>query len=153
MKEIKPAAGSSLLVVKIENTSDADAAEAVKTITAAGITALDIVIANAGISGAYSKVDAARIEDVREMLEINTCGPLLLFQAVFPLLKAASERSKSAAPRFLAISSVASSITNLKDNVPFLLGSYGASKAALNYFVRRASFENEWLNAFMIHPG
>ncbi|KAK6082373.1 toxin biosynthesis [Seiridium cupressi] len=152
LKAVKAASGSSLQIVKIEAKSDTDPFEAVKAIQAAGITYLDIVIANSGISGSYSRLDAANIQDFREYLEVNAVGPLVLYKAVFPLLKAAVDKKRTA-PKFLGITTNASSIQNVEENVPYLLGNYGASKAALNYIVRRLSFENKWLTAFLMNPG
>ncbi|KAK9419291.1 hypothetical protein SUNI508_01268 [Seiridium unicorne] len=132
LKPVKAASGSSLQIFKIEAKSDTDPFEAVKAIQAAGIIYLDIVIANSGISGSYSKLDATNIQDFREYLEVNAVGPLVLYKTVFPLLKAAVDKKRTA-PKFLGITTKASSIQNVEENVPYLLGNYGASKAALNY--------------------
>ena len=151
LKSFSAASGSSVTLVKIESTDPATATAAIDTIKAAGVDHLDIVIANAGISGAYSKVDGIDIKDLREMFEVNTVGPVVLYTAAFPLLKATAD--KGGRPIFVGISTQAASQENLKDNTPFLLGSYGASKTAMNYLVRRAHFETEWLTAFVVDPG
>lgn len=142
-----PASGSRLVLVKIDSKSDKDAAEAVKAVQAAGIKALDLVIANAGIAPPMAKLDSAPLQDVREAFEVNTVAPLALFQAVAPLLQAA------AAPKFLVVSTAVSSIQTLEAHSVVPLGAYGASKVAVNYLVRRIAFENRWLNAFVMHPG
>jgi norsolorinic acid ketoreductase len=133
--------------VKIENVNANDPGEAVKKIEAEGITSLDVVIANAGISGAYGRIDALKVDDMRNMFEINTLPVVSLFQAVYPLLK------KSKDPKFVAISTNGASIVDMEENIPFILGSYGVSKAGVNYITRRIHFENDWLTAFVVNPG
>ena len=46
MKAFKPAAGSRLVLVKISNESKTDATDAVEAIKSAGISSLDVVVAN-----------------------------------------------------------------------------------------------------------
>ena len=135
------------MLVKLDSKVDTDAAEAIQAVRAAGVQALDVVIANAGIAPPVAKLDSAPLQDLREAVEVNTVAPLALFQAAVPLLRAA------AAPRFLVVSTAVGSIHNLKATSAFPVGTYGASKAAVNYLVRRMAFENPWLNAFMMHPG
>ncbi|KAH8884936.1 aflatoxin biosynthesis ketoreductase nor-1 [Thozetella sp. PMI_491] len=153
LKDVTPAEGTSLLIVKIDSSSETDPTEAVKTLETAGISSLDIVIANAGIGEVYSRVEGIEIDDFRLLFDVNTLGPLRLFKAVYPLLKATADQKGPGAPKFLAISTNASSITDLEANKDFLLGSYGAAKLALNYLVRRAHFETPWLTAFFMDPG
>ncbi|KAI0421151.1 Nor-1 [Xylaria grammica] len=153
LKAFKPASGSRVIVVKIANDSDTDPAAAVETIKAAGVSSLDIVIANSGISGNFSRLEGVNINDFKEFFEVNTYSIMRLFIAVYPLLKAAADAKGPGSPKFIAISTVASRIAKLEENVPFLLGSYGASKAAVNYIVRRAHAENDWLQAFLLEPG
>ena len=71
-------------------------------------------------------------------LQINVNGPLLLFQATHDLLE------KSSDPKFVAISSVVGSIAAGGTNFEGGFYAYGASKAALNWVVRKLhhDFEN-----------
>ncbi len=139
--------GSKLILVRIESTSATDAKEAVHHLTSEhGISKLDVVIANAGISGRFGSVAELNVDDMKEMMDVNAVGPVRLFQAVVGLLKEAPR------PKFIVVTSVASSIGSM-EHVPFTLANYGASKAALNYIARRIHFENEWLIAFPISPG
>ncbi|KAH8680787.1 hypothetical protein BX600DRAFT_519970 [Xylariales sp. PMI_506] len=153
LKAVPVAEGSSVVLVEFECREPLTAKAALKTVAAQGVDHLDIVIANAGISGAYAKVDEIEIADLREMFETNTVGTVSLLTAAFPLLKATADQKGAGKPIFVAITTQASSIQNLKDNTPYLLGSYGASKVAINYLVRRAQFETEWLTAFVVDPG
>ncbi|KAK8087781.1 aflatoxin biosynthesis ketoreductase nor-1 [Apiospora hydei] len=147
LKDITPAAGSRLLIVKIEAKSAGDPAAAVEQVKAAGITALDIVIA-------VKDIDT---EQMAEILQVNTFAFVTLFSAVHPLLKAAAADDHDSAwpgpPKLLAISSNASQIVDMAPTIPVRVGAYGASKAALNYLVRRAHFENPWLACWVMNPG
>ncbi|KAI1170395.1 Nor-1 [Nemania sp. FL0916] len=152
LKAIKPASSSSrVIVVKIANDSETDAAAAVDTIKAAGISSLDVVIANAAIANVFARLEEIDMKDFQQFFEVNTYGPMRLYIAVYPLLKAAADNGGK--PKFVAISTVASRIMKLEENAPFKLGAYGASKVAVNYIVRRAHAENEWLEAFLLEPG
>lgn len=70
---------------------------------------------------------------------------LALFQAVFPLLGGEGKK-------FVAISSAVASIGDM-EKVPMKSTAYGASKAALNYVIRKIHCENEGLIAFPLNPG
>jgi len=88
-------------------------------------------------------VDAKPAEFL-EHVAVNVSGPVLLFQAVLPLLRKGS--------KFVTMSSSAGSIGGIElRNVPN--APYGASKAALNYITRKAHFEHEDLIIFPIDPG
>ncbi|KAK0647059.1 aflatoxin biosynthesis ketoreductase nor-1 [Cercophora newfieldiana] len=147
-KTLPAAQGSKILLVKVDSASNTDALDAIKTIKAAGIDHLDLVIANAGIVVYSQPVATLSLADLRTQFEVNTFGPVRLFQATVPLLKAARD------PKFVVISSVIGSTTDaVAFSAQFGLGSYGASKAAVNHLVRRMHFENEWLTALALHPG
>ena len=113
-----------------------------------GSLSLDIVIANAGIfdTTAFVPVAELKISQLQEHLNINTVGPVRLFQATLPLL------NKSTNPRFVLMSSLMGTITGTKD-IPFPIGGYGASKAAANYLIRKVNFENDNIATLAIHPG
>ncbi len=153
LKEITPASGTTLLLVKLESTSETDAEDAAGALRASGISTLDIVIANSGIGNIFSRVEGIDIDDFRKLFDVNTLGPVRLFKAVYPLLQATADKKGTGKPKFVAISSNAASLTDLEANKEYLLGAYGASKAALNYLVRRAHFETPWLTVFMMNPG
>jgi norsolorinic acid ketoreductase len=148
---IAEAPGSRVIVVKIDSASDNDAVEAIDTIKRLGINHLDVVIANAGIGDVYETVDKIRLDKFRALFEVNTLGPVKLFGAVFPLLKAAAEAKRVV--KFAALGTTAASTAHVEESKATMLGSYGASKAALSHLVRRAHFENEWLTAIVVSPG
>lgn len=93
------------------------------------------------------------LEKLRSLFEINTLSYVSLFQATRPLLKAAADQKGEGIPKLLAIGSNAGSIVDMESNIPAKVGSYGVSKSALNYLVRRTHFENPWLTAWVMNPG
>jgi len=141
--------GSSLVVVKIDSSSENDAKAAMETLrNVHKITALDVVIANAGIATIWPLVIDVKASDIAEHVKVNTIGPVLLFQAVLPLLS----NSKNPNPRFIGISSVAGSIGDMeKSMVPN--SAYGTSKAALNYVLLKMHYEHENITVVPLHPG
>lgn len=147
------------MLVKIEATSAEDYTEAVAQIGAAGITALDVVIAVSGINppSAFAEVKDMDGQALRDIFDVNTFSFVSLFRATHPLLKAAAERRGGAAPppppKLMAVSSSAAQIVEMAPTIPVQVGIYGASKAALNYLVRRVHFENPWLAAWVMNPG
>lgn len=155
LKDFKPAEGSKLLLVRVEATSVDGHTEALEQVKAAGITALDVVIAVAGVnpSSAFADVKDMDINNLREVFEVNTFSFVSLLKATHPLLKASAENNGAGTPKLLALSSNAAQILDMEPTIPAKVGVYGASKAALNYLVRRTHFENPWLTAWVMNPG
>jgi norsolorinic acid ketoreductase len=152
LDSLPKASGSKLIIVKLDSSSEADPKNAaVQLQTEHGITSLDVVIANAGIAHSGATIANTSFDALRDHFAINTIGPILLFQAVKPLLQA----SKSGNPKFLAISMAIGSIgaQTAFASFPQTLSPYGASKAALNWAVARIHFEESWATAYVTHPG
>jgi norsolorinic acid ketoreductase len=152
LESLPKALSSKLIIVKLDSSSEADPKNAAAQLqTEHGITSLDIVIANAGIAQSGTTVANTSSDALRDHFAVNTIGPILLFQAVKPLLQA----SKSGNPKFLAISTTAGSIGSQADFASFaqIFSPYGASKAALNWAVVRIHFEEPWATAYVAHPG
>ena len=146
LSSLPTGAGSKLIVVKLDSKSDTDAPAAISKLESEhGVTALDVVVANAGI-GRMGRIIEAPLADLVEQNDVNVLGPLRLLQASAALLK------KSAKPRFVVISSGAGSVANV-GNFPLPNGTYSASKAEINSLTRKIHFEEEWLIAFPLHPG
>ncbi|KIM94041.1 hypothetical protein OIDMADRAFT_45853 [Oidiodendron maius Zn] len=147
LKRLPAASGTKLIVVKIDSASDTDAKSAVGTLAAEyGIKKLDVVLANAGLGHSWEKVLSTPAETVRKYTEVNTIGPLLLFQAVYPLLAAALR------PKFFVMATAVSSF-GLMENFPLPSAGYGASKAGLNYIARKIHFEHESMISVCLYPG
>jgi len=145
--KLPAAPGSRVIVVKIDASSETDAAAAIKLLEVEhGVTRVDIVIPNSGISAHYGPISTMSMSDLNAHVSVNAIGPLMLYQAVLPLLQ------KSSNPKFVTLGSPIGSIGGMELR-PYTLGAYGASKALLHYFTRKAHFENDWLVAFAIDPG
>lgn len=143
-----PAGPNSKVIL---TTIDVSSQESIKSGIASlrGITHIDILISNAGISNYYGPATETPLSTVREHFEVNAIGSLSLFQESWPLLK---ESKKEGGPVFLAISTGVASMTAM-EKIPMQATAYGMSKAALNYAVRKIHFENPGLVAFVISPG
>lgn len=152
LASLPKAEGSTLIIVKLDSSTETDAAEAVATLRKDhGITSLDVVIANAGISNGGDTVRQTTVANTIEHFKVNTIGPLVLFQATAEMLKA----SKTQNPIFIGTSTLLGSLGYMEalQTFPAVVSPYGGSKAALNWFVRRLHFEEPWLTSFVFHPG
>jgi norsolorinic acid ketoreductase len=132
-------------LIKLDSTSATDAKQAAQTVEqiAGG---LDVVIANAGIAENWDKVVEVAPESLIEHFKVNTIGPLILFQALYPLLLKRQTR------KFVTISSLVGEITDMLKEPET---AYGTSKAALNFVTKRIHIEHsgEGFIAFPMHPG
>ncbi|EIN06090.1 NAD(P)-binding protein [Punctularia strigosozonata HHB-11173 SS5] len=110
---------------------------------------LDVVVANAGICSAVNRVLDESPDAVREHMEVNVVGTLVLFQATYSLLVASTP-----SPKFIIISSIGASMV-LSTPRSHKLFAYCASKAAENWMARKMHFEHEsdGLIVFPMHPG
>lgn len=91
-------------------------------------------------------VAATDLAGLRKNLEINAIAPVALISAFLPLLLAAKS------PKFLVLTSSIGTISGMESYpVPFF--SYGVSKAAANYMVRKVAFENPTLVSMALNPG
>ncbi|KAK7059776.1 NAD(P)-binding protein [Favolaschia claudopus] len=107
---------------------------------------LDVIIANAAICDYYGPVVDAPVSVYQDHFEVNSLGPLVLFQAAERLLLA----SPTGAPIFAVISS---SVTSMGNYVHFSLSPYAMSKAAVNILVKGLNAEHSKLVAFLVDPG
>lgn len=119
--------GSELLLVKLECSSPADATKAVEEVQARNISHIDLVIANAGLSPPVAPLESVDPDEVRKVFDVNTIGPMALYQACFALLQ------KSTSAKFVTISSAAGSIGEMATNGAFVAPAYSISKAGLNW--------------------
>lgn len=144
---VKTGTNSTIVCVAIDVLNPSSAAAAMITLEKDfGINSLDLVIANAGISKAYTTTIDTSIQEFRDHWEVNTLGPLVLFQAAWPLLQRAAQ------PKFVALSTVFATIGDM-GSYQFPNVAYGQSKAAANFIIRKIHFENPGLIAFSVHPG
>lgn len=107
---------------------------------------IDVLVVNAA-SSSFKPTLEESMKSIRESFEINTFLPISIFQAFHPLLV------KSAAPKFIYVSSTIGSIEELKEFGTFPVLAYGAAKAAADFFVRKVHFEFPQFVSLIIHPG
>ncbi|KAJ7302642.1 hypothetical protein DFH08DRAFT_1089670 [Mycena albidolilacea] len=107
---------------------------------------LDVIIANAGINNHFSPLVTTPLPAFREHFEVNTLGPVILFQAAYKLLLV----SPTGAPVFAVISSAVGSMGRFGyiSATP-----YGMSGAAANYLVKTLDVEHPMLFASAIQSG
>lgn len=111
-----------------------------------GISYIDIAIANAGICDHLLPLADVDLDELHRHVDTNAYGVLRLFQAIQPMLQ------KSAAPRFIYVSSKLGSITSSTSDKGST-AAYGFSKAAANFLVTKIGAEHPDLIAFSIDPG
>ncbi|KAI4294028.1 NAD(P)-binding protein [Schizophyllum commune Loenen D] len=131
-----------LKVVSADKENNKAAIEEIKRVAGR----LDVVIANAGIHKCYAPALEVPAEEMIRHFEVNTNGALVLFQAAYPLLK------ESKTPKFVAVSSVIGSIT-MAAELPVNVYPYGASKAAINWIMRKLHHDFPDFVIFPINPG
>jgi NAD(P)-dependent dehydrogenase (short-subunit alcohol dehydrogenase family) len=108
--------------------------------------ALDLLINNAGLLPSGERFGHVAPNDLEQAFRINAAAPLLLTQALAPLLARGSQ------PKVLNLSSELSSIAQRK---AFSTPSYCISKAALNMATRLTAFElaGRGVMCAAVHPG
>ena len=147
LSDLPKSPSSSLIIIKIDSSSTSDAAVAIKLLQSEhAVTSVDVVIANAGIMDTYQPPATISVDELKALLNTNTIGPLVLFQAVLPLLQ------KSRAPKFVTVSSPMGSIGGMELR-PYPMVGYGTSKAALNYITRKIHFTHDDVISFAADPG
>ena len=126
-----------LVLLPLDVTDAASIAAAVRAVSAE-TDALDVLINNAGVyphagSGdAHQRLGQLTHDDAIEALQVNAIGPLLVAQALLPLLRAGVKG------RILSMSSGQGSLTWKATGDPY---HYSASKAALNMYMRSLAAE------------
>ena len=139
--------GSKVIVVKYDAASPSSAQQLASSLQSThGVTYLDVVIANAGILKQAAPAKDTPHDALNEHIQVNTLGPISLYQATYGLLRAASQ------PKFFVISSVIGSIEAM-ETIPVPMLAYGMSKAAVNYFVKKAHMEEDKVTIVSIQPG
>ncbi|GAA4676658.1 SDR family NAD(P)-dependent oxidoreductase [Frondihabitans cladoniiphilus] len=123
-REVAAAVGAT--AVRLDATDTASIDEAVARIVDEH-GHLDVLVNNAGISGAQKKPGEATLDDLRTVFETNVFGAAAVLDAFTPLLEA------SEAPVVVNVSSAVGSLTlNSSPDARWNIVAYPMSKAALN---------------------
>ncbi len=105
---------------------------------------IDVLISNAGLMDEKTRpILETPAYALSKLFSVNSIGPILLVGALKPFL------SNSVSSKTIFISSIAGSIAGNKYAYP----AYGASKAALNYYMKVLSSESKVHIYVAIHPG
>ena len=109
-------------------------------------TTIDVLINNAGILlDWHDSILNVDIQTIRDTLNTNTIGPILVTRGLLPHLK------RSEDPLVINVSSAAGSLTDMRDWAP----AYSISKTALNAATRQfaLALEPEGISVCCISPG
>jgi norsolorinic acid ketoreductase len=141
------ASNTKVIMLPYEAKSETSALDAIKQLKDVhNVTALDVVIANAGALASRGPVTSITAEQIHESVSVNCVSTVMLFQATLLLLQAAKiqkeGKSEGYEPKFIAISSAIGSTTLIPKHMHAAQIAYGMSKAALNHAMRKAFYEN-----------
>nr|D7PI11.1 RecName: Full=Short chain dehydrogenase gsfK; AltName: Full=Griseofulvin synthesis protein K [Penicillium aethiopicum]ADI24951.1 GsfK [Penicillium aethiopicum] len=148
LSALPKALGSNLLLVKLEVTSKDSITTAIGTLDTHNIGSIDVVIANAGISGPTSSLAEAPVSELQRYIDVNAYGPFELFKAVLPLLRSSNSGNKA---KFVCISSAGGSLAAMYNFMP--ISAYGASKALANFLVKWLALDNKDIIIWAQNPG
>ncbi|MGA0555967.1 SDR family oxidoreductase [Larkinella sp. VNQ87] len=130
---------STIEVIQLDVTDPASI-EAARRAIGEKTTVLDVLVNNAGISGAFQQSALeTTIDEFRTVYETNVFGVVGVTQAFIDLLK------PSPAPRIVNVSTSMASLTLAADldnpNYPTRFVAYQSSKAALNMYTVNLAYE------------
>ncbi|KND94587.1 Norsolorinic acid ketoreductase, partial [Tolypocladium ophioglossoides CBS 100239] len=154
LHDIPTADGSKLVILPLDDKVEAIGYSSLQSrLEERGVYHLDVVVANAGTPGGYDGTLNTKTDSALDCFQVNSIGPLQLFQACWPLLDN-SDSADPARKKFVLVTSSVGSIEGLeRENFPAV--AYGMSKAAANWLTKNISveFKNKGLKVGIIHPG
>ena len=151
LQQLQQQYADRLVLLPLDVTNAGSIASAAQTVSAT-TNSLDLLINNAGVyphagSGdAHQRLGQLTHDDAIETMQVNAIGPLLVSQALLPLLRAGHKG------RIISISSGQGSLTWKASGDPY---HYSASKAALNMYMRSLAAEvgHMGLISVIVDPG
>ena len=151
LQQLQQQYADRLVLLPLDVTNAGSIASAAQTVSAT-TDSLDLLINNAGVyphagSGdAHQRLGQLTHDDAIETMQVNAIGPLLVSQALLPLLRAGHKG------RIISISSGQGSLTWKASGDPY---HYSASKAALNMYMRSLAAEigHMGLISVIVDPG
>ncbi|ATY60654.1 Short-chain dehydrogenase reductase SDR [Cordyceps militaris] len=155
---VVPAAGSKLVSALVDYSAELEADDISRVLGAAlaenGVDHVDVVVANAGHAMGMEGVLTTTAAQMRALYNINTIGPLVTLQGLWPLMtRARAERARPGKAAFVLVSSSVGSIGGME---PVPGGAYGPSKAAANWIAKavHAQLGGEGgVVGVAVHPG
>ena len=140
------AAHGERLAIHALDVADPDAIDKLPQAAARHLQRVDLLINNAGILVSGERFGNVKAESLAESFAVNATAPLLITQALAPLLALGNK------PRVLCITSQLASIAQASG---FRTLSYAMSKAALNMAVKRLAAEltPRGIVVLAAHPG
>jgi NAD(P)-dependent dehydrogenase (short-subunit alcohol dehydrogenase family) len=110
---------------------------------------VDILINNAGVYGGRINLDTVTTQDMQDVFQVNTIGPLLTIQQLH------KKNLLGGANKPTLIANVSSKVGSIDDNKSGGGYAYRASKCALNIVTKSLSIDlaSENIVATLLHPG
>ena len=151
LQQLQQQYADHLVLLPLDVTNTDSITSAAQTVSAT-TDSLDLLINNAGVYPHAGSGDAPQRlgqlthDDAIETMQVNAIGPLLVSQALLPLLRAGHKG------RIISISSGQGSLTWKASGDPY---HYSASKAALNMYMRSLAAEigHMGLISVIVDPG
>lgn len=134
------------LIVHALDVADAQAIGALPEAAAKHLQRIDLLVNNAGVLVSGERFGNVQAESLMHSFAVNAAAPLLITQALTPLLLHGNK------PRVLCVSTQLASIAQASS---FRTLSYAMSKAALNMAVKRLASElgSRGIVVMAFHPG
>jgi NAD(P)-dependent dehydrogenase (short-subunit alcohol dehydrogenase family) len=141
-KDLKALGGD----VHIEKLDVADSASVTALAQRLKDQPIDLLINNAGVSGAGGKLAETKIEDFERVMQVNALGPVRVTQALLPNLQAGKGKM---------IVNITSGLGSIEQNRGGGFYGYRESKAALNMFTRSvaAELKDDGFICIVMSPG
>jgi NAD(P)-dependent dehydrogenase (short-subunit alcohol dehydrogenase family) len=142
---LRAAHGERLAIHRLD-VADPDAIAALPQVAAKHLQRVDLLVNNAGVLVSGERFGNVKAEALAESFAVNASAPLLITQALAPLLALGNK------PRVLCISS---QIASIAQSARFRTMSYAMSKAALNMAAKRLAAElgPRGIVVLAVHPG
>ncbi|ANB12326.1 hypothetical protein AWJ20_576 [Sugiyamaella lignohabitans] len=136
---------SNVHVFKYDATVETDAAELAREVSKIS-DGVDVLIANSGAGETLGPVVETPTANWLSLYQLNTLGPILLFNAFYPLLLKRSTRK---------VLFTSTALGSKGSYIPVSSNAYGQSKAALNYTAKELSVELASQDFIIVpfHPG
>jgi NAD(P)-dependent dehydrogenase (short-subunit alcohol dehydrogenase family) len=106
---------------------------------------IDVLINNAGVYVDDFQIDTGfKVDQIQKSFQVNTIGPMLVTQALLPLLRRAGRP---------IVATMTSKMGSIGDNSSGGHYAYRMSKAALNMWCRSFAVDHKDIISVVLHPG